>query len=61
MELVDSGKRYISTRSATKIQIQHVARTDPPSDSGINVSVELEISSTEQDCVCVTEAYFHED
>ena len=61
MELVDSGKQYIGTRSATKTQIQHVARTDLPSDSGINVSVELEVSSTKRDCVCVTEAYLGDD
>lgn len=57
MELIDSGKQYIGTRSATKTQIEHVARPDLPSDSGINVSVELEISSTKRDCVCATEAY----
>lgn len=56
MELVDSGKQYISTRSATKTQIQHVARADLPSDSGINVSVELQVSSTKRDYVCVTKA-----
>ena len=61
MELVDSGKQYIGTRSATKTQIQHVARTDLPIDSGINVSVELEVSSTKRDCVCVTEAYLGDD
>ena len=57
MELVDSGKQYISTRSETKTQIQHVARTGVPSDSGINVSVELEVSSTKRDCMCLTKTY----
>ena len=56
MELIDSSKQYVGTRPATKTQIQHVARTDLPSDSGINVSVELEVLSTKRTCVCVTDA-----
>lgn len=56
-ELVDNGKQYIGIRSETKTQIQHVSRPHLPTHSGINVSVELEVSSTEQDCACLTKAY----
>lgn len=49
IKLVDGCKDYISTYSTTKTQIQHVARPDLPINSGINVSVELEVSSTRKD------------
>ena len=50
IELVDAGRDPLGTRSATKSQIQHVARPDLPTNSGINMSVELEISSNKLNC-----------
>lgn len=45
VELIDSKMAHIGNRPATKTHIQHVTGTELPSNSGINMSVDMEVSS----------------